>query len=342
MATKRRPRKVRERRARRPGQRSLVEKLLEAHLNQMQRHVRQNGVKGLDALYKEAKADLYDQLLRAGGPLSETATATQLRAMISQMEATMEALGGRIHKHLQDTALAAAELGAKHGRDEYKRLAEIFTGTEPILSLDRAAIFRNLVKDTNSSLLFRYQLVSKTWTAGAIQAMEQALSVGALAGKPLEDQIKDVMAKGGILEGERYKAERIVRTENAYAHGNTKFRAMQRTQEDVGPIHKRLITTFDDRTGDDSFMQHGQTVPLDQPFSWKHKRAGKWVVTRYQHPPNRPNDRESVIPWDPEWEETEGERPLTMGELRAARPTRWRKYAGVEIPPGHRPGKSYR
>lgn len=324
-----------------PTTRTFAERLIEAHLKQLERHVHRNGVKGLEALYKEAKADLYDRL-HAVGPLSEAATATQIRAMLAQVEGVLEVMGGRIFRHLQDTAGTAATIGARHGVDEYKRLAEHFTGTAPVLSLDRAAIFRNLVGDATSSLLFRHQLQTRTWTASAISSMERSLSVGAMAGKSLEAQIKDVMGAGGILEEERWKAERIVRTENSYAHGNTKYRAMKRTEEDVGPMHKKLIETFDDRTGDDSFLVHGQTVPLNQPFSYKHKRLGKWVVTQYQHPPNRPNDRAVVIPWDPSWEESAEEKALSKAELNAARPTRWRKSPGVEIPPGHRPGKPYK
>ena len=335
------PRKGRARKP--PGQsKTFADKLLEAHLLQLQRHVQRNGVKGLDRLYKEARADLYDQLTRVGGPLSETPTAIQLRAMLAQMDAPLEALSGRIHRHLRDVAGTAAELGARHGVDEFKRLEKHFTGTTPVLPLEEAAVLGDLVSDVDASLLRRHQLVTNTWGASAIANMERALSVGTLAGKPLMGLIDDVMKKGGVLDEERWKAERIVRTESAYAHGNSKFQAMKRTQEDLGIVlHKRLISTFDDRTGDDSFLQHGQTVPVDKPFSWKHKKGGAWVVTTYMHPPNRPNDREVVIPWDPEWDETAQEKPLTKSELNSARPTRWRKKAGVEIPPGHKPGKSY-
>ncbi len=44
-----------------------------------------------------------------------------------------------------------------------------------------------------------------------------------------------------------------------------------------------------------NLTQHGQTVPVDKPFSWKHKKGGAWVVTTYMHPPNRPNDRETLV-----------------------------------------------
>jgi hypothetical protein len=315
-------------------------RLFERHLSQLKRHMLRNGVKGLDRLYKEARADLYEQLLRAGGKASKTPTAIQLKAMIAQVDGILKTLGNRVYQHLQNIGKTSAQLGAKHGVDEYKILAKHFTGTEPVLPLERAATFANLVSDQNASLLRRYQLVSQTWTTSAIHAMEQSLAVGTLAQKPLEDLIDLVMKKGGILDGERWKAERIVRTETSYAHGSTKFRTMKQNQEDLGiEMHKRLIATFDDRTGDDSFLVHGQTVPVDQPFRWKHKRRGVWVVDEYMHPPNRPNDREVVIPWDPKWEETESERPLTISELRNAPPTRWRDTVGVKIPPGHKPGK---
>ena len=325
-----------------PGQsKTFADRLLETHLLQLKHHIEQNGVKGLDSLYKEAKADLYGQLLKAGS-LSERATAVQLRAMIVQIENAMTVLGGRVHHHLRDVAAISMDLGAKHGLDEFKQLTKHFTGTTPVLSLERAAIFRDLVSDVNSSLLSRYQLVSRTWTAEAIQNTERTLSVGTLAGKPLHAIVDDVMGSTGTLEDERWKAERIVRTENAYAHGATKHRAMEEIQEEIDtPLYKRLVSTFDDRTGDDSFLQHGQTVPLNQPFSWKHKKRGVWVVTTYMHPPNRPNDREVVIPWDPEWKETAQERPLSIAELRSASTTFWRKTPGVDIPSGHKPGRPY-
>jgi hypothetical protein len=325
------------------GSSGFAERLFGAHLRQLERHIRKNGTKRLEQLYKEARSDLYDQLLRAGGKMSDTPTAIQLRAMIAQADGVLSRLGKGIHKQLRDVSKLSAELGAEHGRDEFRELEKHFRGTTPVLSLEKAAILRDLVKDVDASILRRHQLVSTTWTAGAIADMERVLSTGALAGKPLEGMVDDVMGVAGLMNEERWRAERIVRTELSHAHNSAKFKAMQKSQEDQGrPLYKKLITTFDDRTGDDSFLQHGQTVPVDQPFEWKHKRrGGTWVVTRYQHPPNRPNDREVIIPWDPEWEPTKEEKALTNAELKSARTTRWRSKPGVTIPPGHVPGQPY-
>ena len=64
------------------------------------------------------------------------------------------------------------------------------------------------------------------------------------------------------------------------------------------------MATIDDRTGDDSKQLDGQTVPVDRPFVWHvkdSKGAPTGKVVYYMQPPNRPNDREVVVPWRPGW-----------------------------------------
>jgi len=51
---------------------------------------------------------------------------------------------------------------------------------------------------------------------------------------------------------------------------------------------KQLVATRDDRTGDDSLFVDGQVRRLMEEFEDNEGR-------RYQHPPNRPNDREVVV-----------------------------------------------
>lgn len=323
---------------------ALAQEVFESHLGQLKRHVENNGVKGLRKLYRDTQADLRKRLLAAGGEGSTTATATQLKAMIAQTEAALAILQRKLKKHLEDVSKTATTLGARHAVDEFLQLEAMFTGTTPVLGLERAAIFRGLTGDTHSSLLSRHQRSSAAWSLNVINEIEKALAVGAMAQKPIDQMVPDVMKALG--DAPRWRAERIVRTELAHAHGAAKHAAMTRTAKDLGEteLKKRLIETFDDRTGDDSFLVHGQTVPVEKPFTWKHKVRGRWVVTPYMHPPNRPNDRAVVIPWRDEWDETAmaHEKPLTRAQLRSARTTKWRSTPGVTIPPGHKPGKSYR
>jgi hypothetical protein len=50
---------------------------------------------------------------------------------------------------------------------------------------------------------------------------------------------------------------------------------------------------LDARTGDDSIRVNGQTRDIDEPFNDGRRD--------YQNPPNRPNDRETVVYINPEW-----------------------------------------
>jgi len=98
-------------------------------------------------------------------------------------------------------------------------------------------------------------------------------------------------------------------TEMSYSFGVVKQASMEAVQQEVPRMQKRLVATWDDRTGDDSKQLDGQTVDVNKPFVW-HVKDSKGLptgkVVYYMQPPNRPNDREVVIPWRPEWGDTIG------------------------------------
>jgi hypothetical protein len=78
------------------------------------------------------------------------------------------------------------------------------------------------------------------------------------------------------------------------------------------PMLKRLVSTFDSKTGRDSIRVHGQVRPVREMF---------FDGTRYyMAPPNRPYDRELLVPHRPEW----GERLPAL----------------VRVPPAERPQTS--
>ncbi len=354
MATKRRPKKGGEKKAKakpataaqvakaarlralrqpRTGK-EVAEAIFLAHLGQLSRHAERNGVGGLRKMYSEARGELLDRLRRLG-PGDQSVNAQTLRAMLKQVDVVLGKMGKNFKKHLEGVGSQAAKLGAQHGADEFRILAEVFTGTFPAVNVDAPAVFRGMVKGVDRSLLRRHQLQSQTWSLNTVAQIERQMSVSAMTGKPLEKVIDDVMGSKGF-EGERWQAERIVRTELHYAHGAAKQQSLEAVEEELGePMWKRLLETFDNRTGDDSFLLHGQTVPAGKPFKWKTKRRGSVVVIEFMFPPNRPNDRAVAIPWDPSWKAEKGERPLTLAELRSAPTTRWRKHVGVWIPSGH-------
>lgn len=77
------------------------------------------------------------------------------------------------------------------------------------------------------------------------------------------------------------------------AYNRAGWEANREADDQLGDMVKILSATFDDRTGSDSFAVHGQIRRPDEAFeSW---------FGLYQHPPNRPNDREIVVPHRISW-----------------------------------------
>lgn len=319
--------------------RELAQRLLELHLNQLRRHVQRNGIGPVSQLYRNAEVELSRRL--RSFPNVQSLDALNARLMYAQVEAVLLALSRDLNELLRTSARSSAELGVQQGLKELTRLSQLFTGALPIVDVGVPAVLSGLVSRVESSLLRRYQLQSQRWALATIEGAERQLAAAAMTRKSLFETVRDLTGPQGI-GATRYEAERIVRTEMSYAHGAAKMEGLKETEQETGvKLHKKILEHFDDRTGDDSFLLQGQTVPLDQPFTWKHKRKGQWMVVEYMHPPNRPNDRAVVIPWDPSWEEGADEKPLSRAQLAAAAPTRWRKTAGVKIPPGHKPGQPY-
>lgn len=94
------------------------------------------------------------------------------------------------------------------------------------------------------------------------------------------------------IDGERWAARRIVRTETlgAYNRAHNASLMKARDEEGVDDLKKSAVVTFDARTDQDSYPVHGQVRELEEMFEDGDGR-------RYLHPPGRPNDREKEIPW---------------------------------------------
>lgn len=96
----------------------------------------------------------------------------------------------------------------------------------------------------------------------------------------------------GIIDAERWRADRIVRTEVSHAYNASHHGTLVYARDSgIAPsTQKTCIVTYDSRTDEDSFPLDGQVRDLDENFEDGDGR-------RYLHPPGRPNDREKQVPW---------------------------------------------
>lgn len=105
------------------------------------------------------------------------------------------------------------------------------------------------------------------------------------------------------------------------AYNRAGWEGLRAADDDLGDVVKVLSATFDNRTGWDSYQVHGQLRRTDEPFEW----AGGL----YQHPPNRPNDREVVVPHRLSWPIPHELHPRSDAEVLAA----WKRERRLGAPP---------
>lgn len=140
--------------------------------------------------------------------------------------------------------------------------------------------------------LREYQQSFVRYGAQSVRKIEDAIGAATLQQKTWRQMRTDVWkAIGGTVEAEQYVVDRIIRTELSAAYNGTTLAALHEEDRPEDRMLKRLVATFDRRTGKDSILLHGQTRKLEEPF-YDAVRA-----RYYQAPPNRPNDRETVVGW---------------------------------------------
>ena len=176
--------------------------------------------------------------------------------------------------------------------------------------------------------------------AAAVLALVRARAASITPGTRVKDaKVVLQVSAASAITAKRWMAETITRTEMSRAYNGAAWRAMRKTPAVPAPpppraraatmrapvpavvptapaplpiplpsgtgerrivvrgarMMKRLVATFDKRTGKDSIVLNGQTVPVEEKF------FDPYIAGYYDHPPNRPRDREVVVPWREAW-----------------------------------------
>lgn len=108
-----------------------------------------------------------------------------------------------------------------------------------------------------------------------------------------------------IVNRERRRAERIVRTESIEAYNQDHEKAIRDAAADDGEILKRWDASVDRRVCPTCRALDGQVVAVDAAFS-----------NGLQRPPAHPNCRCAITPWKKHWPALEGMGPEDTGQPR--------------------------
>jgi hypothetical protein len=304
---------------------SPIESILNEHRRRLARVVERGGVRRARDLYDDV-VRLVERRLRAlGGRSSNQFTAHQLRIFLAQVKQGQALLTLRLAGHLGDLTREAQVEAVRAVSKDIARLERHFRGAEVILPIDEAGRFSGIIHgDSPASLIRKHRMhaahteLSAKMAVRAADATEQVMSLALLSGRSMGETIDDVM---DALGDGRWQAERIVRTESLWAYNSAQADAIEASAEELPDLEMRWTEYIDDATGQrldlrvagDSVVMHGQVVPPGSMFIFPNdyadllddpkelKACARFVGRSWAHPPMRPNDRSSLIPWRRDW-----------------------------------------
>lgn len=282
----------------------------QAHGERLNRLLDRGGAARLKKLYDQAEAELQAKLSKAIGRGAAPLTIAQHRAMLLQVKQGMidiaNRLGAELGKATQDT-----QRDAMHGLIGDMRGVEKHTsGRDTIVPVEEASRFAGVVDRKKTSLLALNKRSMQAWGKHAVGKMEQQLALSLATNETGHEAIDRILK---AVDMEWWRAERIARTEQAWAYNATQLDAVKSMQQDFPDMMMRwcelvddwTLTKLDDRVGNDSVALHGQVAPAAGLFYFPKNPplpVGDWFAGKsWAHPPNRPNDRAVLQPWRPHW-----------------------------------------
>lgn len=273
-----------------------------------------------------------DQLLEARllreaklhGGLTARFTGASAMAYQRQVRLLSQFVTQRLAGMTREQALAAMQTGYDSAVSTLGSMEAAYSGISSPLRIGSALVMENALAPTRSSLLQRSATSVDRYGGQMIREFERTVQTGLVMGASQDEMVRALVGKGGptglvsmravelpdgtvkrlrlehIPEGlfrrHKFWAERIIRTEVAYAQNAGNHSAMLEARKDFPDLQRKILAMQDDRTAADSKGVHGQIRDLDKPFM---DGAGRV----YMHPPARPNDREVMIPWRAHYEE---------------------------------------
>ena len=282
--------------------------MLRVTRQEAQRYAAKVGPARVRLLLVRAQKDLDQRLrreLKEGAGVGSFSEA-KLRAALAQVRAVLAGLHPGMKKAVVETGAQGAKAGASGAVRYLEAMDRKFRGLGNVpLAFDRAAVMDRAVAGANASVLRRISAdpehpgqpgVLDRYGDAVLGHFEDELRLGQLTGKtPAEMQTAIAQQSPFLQQAPAYWAARIVRTECMSA-ANTSGHLAQRTLDEQlgGGTLRVLVATFDNRTGWDSIAVHGQVRKMDEPFDYVDG-------SRFATPPNRPNDRETVVTHRLEW-----------------------------------------
>jgi hypothetical protein len=236
-----------------------------------------------------------------------------MRHALAQIREQQILIGQMLLRELDPLTLKAQQASLAGLLDDLGRYERLARGVRAVaLPIEVGARFVGVIDARRTSLLRAHRASVRTWGLEAIRGAEQQLSLSLLGAETTDRAIARV---ADAVAGEWWRAERIVRTETAWAFSASTADGIEALADEMPDLWQRWSEHVDDATGAplddrvavDSLAMHGQitrpgglfTMPSAAPDGQPVPDA--LVGRTWAYPPDRPNGREVLTPWRPNW-----------------------------------------
>lgn len=256
---------------------------------------------------REVEKDLRAWLAREDG--AARFTTQRLRRSLVQVRRTMERirrdLDPALMKGMRIGANAAGKLATGHVTLEMERFGMMFRSpvVAPI-ALDEAAILAR----GRQLLAHRFRSSVATYSKEMRARIGSELAVAKLRGETIDEmttRLSSVLSK--VFRGERWRAERLARTETMHAYNLQHREGLLQLREHDDGIRMRWDAYFDRRTCLECLSLDGQII---DPAAKGAKFTSAWVAKSGKKmgrttrvPPIHPNDRCVLVAWHRDWDD---------------------------------------
>lgn len=283
--------------------------VFEEHGKRLDRLINIKSLPSLKQLYENAEAELVAKILRAIKVGHKDTYTLQINKLaLIQIRQGQQKIAKAMAKLLGQQSQGAQVQSLKNLITDIKVMEKHFSGIEMALPIQESARFAGIVDARRTSLMVQHQSSMNRYGGHLVGVMEKQLALSLMTGETTYEALKRLESVARI---EWWRAERIARTELAWAYNATHNDGINAATEELPDMMKRWSEHVDDNTGkaldkrvaNDSIVLHGQlafpsgnfTMPSDKTVP--NKIWGmKWLF-----PPNRPHDRAVCAPWRAHW-----------------------------------------
>jgi hypothetical protein len=283
-------------------------KTLEEHRRRLARLAEKRGAGTVKKLYDAAQQDLVKKISRSMSPKA-TFSAQLQRTALAQIKQGQAQLASKLADATADVAKEAQVEAIRGLAATIGRMERIHTGSAVLLPIEEASTISDLIGRRAPMLDKMNKQFYSNYGARVFDSMNEQLSLSMMESEDAGQAIDRIM---NVADNEWWQAERIVRTQTAWAYNAGSADAIAEAQDDLPDILQRWTEfvdddtgkPLDDRVGADSIAMHGQVAAPGEMFIMPSNAVGvsqSMLGESWAFPPNRPNDRSVLSPWRKGW-----------------------------------------